>query len=72
MLNNLYIALWVYSTGAIRGTVDPVYSSLGYSEYSVIVNGFLRTDRSFIVKFNTFIVNTRLLLTLFTAPIRSL
>ncbi len=26
-------------------TVDPVYSELGYSEYPVIVNGFLRTDR---------------------------
>jgi hypothetical protein len=26
-------------------TVDPVYSSLGYSEYPLIVNGFLRTDR---------------------------
>ncbi len=41
-------------------TVDPVYSSLGYSEYPLIVNGFLRTDRYFIVKLNTFIVNTRL------------
>ncbi len=28
-----------------KTTVDPVYSSLGYSEYPVIVNGFLRTDR---------------------------
>jgi hypothetical protein len=26
-------------------TVDPVYSERGYSEYPVIVNGFLRTDR---------------------------
>ncbi len=26
-------------------TVDPVYSSLGYSEYPLIVNGFFRTDR---------------------------
>jgi hypothetical protein len=26
-------------------TVDPVYSERGYSEYSIIVNGFLRTDR---------------------------
>ncbi len=26
-------------------TVDPVYSSLGYNEYPLIVNGFLRTDR---------------------------
>ncbi len=25
-------------------TVDPVYSERGYSEYSLIVNGFLRTD----------------------------
>ncbi len=25
-------------------TVDPVYSELGYSEYPLIVNGFLRTD----------------------------
>ncbi len=25
-------------------TVDPVYSKLGYNEYPVIVNGFLRTD----------------------------
>jgi hypothetical protein len=39
-------------------TVDPVYSERGYSEYPIIVNGFLRTDRSFIVKLNTFIVNT--------------
>jgi hypothetical protein len=28
-----------------RRTVDPVYSELGYSEYPVIVNGFLFTDR---------------------------
>jgi hypothetical protein len=28
-----------------NNTVDPVYSSLGYSEYPLIVNGFLRTDR---------------------------
>ncbi len=27
------------------GTVDPVYSERGYSEYPIIVNGFLRTDR---------------------------
>jgi hypothetical protein len=26
-------------------TVNPVYSSLGYSEYPLTVNGFLRTDR---------------------------
>ncbi len=26
-------------------TVDPVYTELGYSEYLLIVNGFLRTDR---------------------------
>ncbi len=26
-------------------TVDPVYSERGYSEYPLIVNGFLRTDR---------------------------
>jgi hypothetical protein len=26
-------------------TVDPVYSELGYREYPLIVNGFLRTDR---------------------------
>jgi hypothetical protein len=26
-------------------TVDPVYSERGYSEYPVIANGFLRTDR---------------------------
>ncbi len=26
-------------------TVDPVYSERGYSEYLLIVNGFLRTDR---------------------------
>ncbi len=25
-------------------TVDPVYSERGYSEYLLIVNGFLRTD----------------------------
>ncbi len=28
-----------------NSTVDPVYSGLGYSEYPLIVNGFLRTDR---------------------------
>jgi hypothetical protein len=26
-------------------TVDPVYSERGYSEYPVIANGFLFTDR---------------------------
>jgi hypothetical protein len=26
-------------------TVDPVYSKQGYSQYPLIVNGFLRTDR---------------------------
>ncbi len=28
-----------------RSTLHPVYSELAYSEYLVIVNGFLRTDR---------------------------
>ncbi len=26
-------------------TVDPVYSQRDYSDYPIIVNGFLRTDR---------------------------
>jgi hypothetical protein len=30
---------------AIQYTVDPVYSERGYSEYPLIVNEFLRTDR---------------------------
>jgi hypothetical protein len=52
-------ALLALRTFQVRlGTVDPVYSERGYGEYLVIVNGFLRTDRSFIVKLNTFIVNT--------------
>ncbi len=29
----------------IQCTVDPVYSERGYSEYTLIVNGFLRIDR---------------------------
>ncbi len=41
-------------------TVGPVYSERGYSEYPLIVNGFLCTDRYFVVKLNMFIVNTRL------------
>jgi hypothetical protein len=36
--------IWNY-TILYASTVDPVYSSLGYSEYPIIVNGFLRTDR---------------------------
>jgi hypothetical protein len=46
---------------SVGNTVDPVYSERRYNEYPLIVNGFLPTDRSFIVKLNTFIVNTRLL-----------
>jgi hypothetical protein len=32
-------------TCKVKNTVDPVYSERGYSEYPLIVNGFLRTDR---------------------------
>ncbi len=33
------------SGSSLSHTVDPVYSERGCSEYPVIVNGFLRTDR---------------------------
>jgi hypothetical protein len=35
-----YFLFYTYIT-----TVDPIYSERGYSEYPLIVNGFLRTDR---------------------------
>jgi hypothetical protein len=34
-----------HNMSLVSCTVDPVYSYLGYSEYPLIVNGFLRTDR---------------------------
>ncbi len=34
----------LYRIVKVGYTVDPVYSERGYSEYPLIVNGFLRTD----------------------------
>jgi hypothetical protein len=44
MNKNLYFWSNEFTNFQIN-TVDPVYSELGYSEYPLIVNGFLRTDR---------------------------
>jgi hypothetical protein len=34
-----------YRNTYIFNALHPIYSELGYSEYPLIVNGFLRTDR---------------------------
>ncbi len=53
----------------LLNTVIPLYSELFYSEYPLIVNGFLRTDCQFMVKLNTFIVNAPVLVNDFYRPV---